>query len=78
MSICTRSIGGIMIRQLKKPWKLFTTFVKAGKARYIGASSMFSWQFAKALYTAELHGWNPLCFRCSLIIISSTVKKKEK
>ena len=31
--------------------------VRAGKARYIGASSMFSWQFAKAQYTAELHGW---------------------
>ena len=31
--------------------------VKAGKARYIGASSMFAWQFAKAQYTAEMHGW---------------------
>jgi aryl-alcohol dehydrogenase-like predicted oxidoreductase len=31
--------------------------VKAGKARYIGASSMYSWQFAKALYLAEKHGW---------------------
>jgi 1-deoxyxylulose-5-phosphate synthase len=31
--------------------------VKAGKARYIGASSMFAWQFAKAQYTADLHGW---------------------
>src|SRR3569623_1869057 len=31
--------------------------VKAGKARYIGASSMFAWQFAKALYLADLHGW---------------------
>ncbi|GBQ22751.1 putative aldo/keto reductase [Gluconacetobacter sacchari DSM 12717] len=31
--------------------------VKAGKARYIGASSMFAWQFAKAIYTARLHGW---------------------
>jgi aryl-alcohol dehydrogenase-like predicted oxidoreductase len=31
--------------------------VKAGKARYIGASSMFAWQFAKALYRADLHGW---------------------
>lgn len=31
--------------------------VKSGKVRYIGASSMFAWQFAKALYTAELHGW---------------------
>lgn len=31
--------------------------VRAGKARYIGASSMYSWQFAKAQYTADLHGW---------------------
>ena len=31
--------------------------VKAGKARYLGASSMFAWQFCKALYTADLHGW---------------------
>jgi 1-deoxyxylulose-5-phosphate synthase len=31
--------------------------VKAGKARYIGASSMYAWQFAKALYTADRHGW---------------------
>jgi 1-deoxyxylulose-5-phosphate synthase len=31
--------------------------VQAGKARYIGASSMFSWQFAKAQYTAEKNGW---------------------
>jgi 1-deoxyxylulose-5-phosphate synthase len=32
--------------------------VKAGKALYIGASSMFSWQFAKALFTSDLHGWS--------------------
>jgi aryl-alcohol dehydrogenase-like predicted oxidoreductase len=31
--------------------------VKAGKARYIGASSMFAWQLAKALYLADAHGW---------------------
>ena len=31
--------------------------VKAGKARYIGASSMMAWQFAKALYVADRHGW---------------------
>jgi len=31
--------------------------VKAGKALYIGASSMFAWQFAKALYTSRLNGW---------------------
>ena len=31
--------------------------VKSGKARYIGASSMAAWQFAKLQYTAEQHGW---------------------
>jgi aryl-alcohol dehydrogenase (NADP+) len=31
--------------------------VKAGKVRYLGASSMYAWQFAKAQYTADLHGW---------------------
>jgi 1-deoxyxylulose-5-phosphate synthase len=31
--------------------------VKAGKVRYIGASSMFAWQFAKALYVSRLNGW---------------------
>src|SRR4030095_6812694 len=31
--------------------------VKAGKARYIGASSMYAWQFCKALHLADLHGW---------------------
>ncbi|HWM91130.1 MAG TPA: aldo/keto reductase [Thermoanaerobaculia bacterium] len=31
--------------------------VRSGKVRYIGASSMYAWQFAKALYLADLHGW---------------------
>ncbi len=31
--------------------------VKSGKVRYIGASSMYAWQFAKSLYLADLHGW---------------------
>ncbi|TCN41925.1 aryl-alcohol dehydrogenase-like predicted oxidoreductase [Kribbella orskensis] len=31
--------------------------VKAGKARYLGASSMWAWQFSKLQYTADLHGW---------------------
>jgi aryl-alcohol dehydrogenase-like predicted oxidoreductase len=33
--------------------------VKAGKALYLGASSMFAWQFCKALYLARQHGWTP-------------------
>lgn len=31
--------------------------VRAGKARYVGASSMYAWQFSKALYLADLHRW---------------------
>jgi 1-deoxyxylulose-5-phosphate synthase len=33
--------------------------VKSGKARYLGASSMFAWQFSKALHLARRHGWTP-------------------
>jgi aryl-alcohol dehydrogenase-like predicted oxidoreductase len=32
--------------------------VRAGKARYLGGSAMFGWQFAKAQHTAERHGWS--------------------
>jgi aryl-alcohol dehydrogenase-like predicted oxidoreductase len=31
--------------------------VRSGKVRYIGASSMYAWQFTKALYLTDLHGW---------------------
>jgi aryl-alcohol dehydrogenase-like predicted oxidoreductase len=31
--------------------------VRSGKTRYIGASSMYAWQLAKALFTSDLHGW---------------------
>jgi len=33
--------------------------VKAGKARYLGASSMYAWQFAKMQHAAQSHGWTP-------------------
>ncbi|MFF7197335.1 aldo/keto reductase [Streptomyces sp. NPDC008079] len=33
--------------------------VKAGKVRYLGASSMWAWQFSKMQYTARMHGWTP-------------------
>jgi aryl-alcohol dehydrogenase-like predicted oxidoreductase len=32
--------------------------VKAGKVRYLGASSMYAWQFSKALYLQQMHGWS--------------------
>ncbi len=34
------------------------SLVRSGKVRYLGASSMFAWQLARALYTADLHGWH--------------------
>jgi len=34
--------------------------VRAGKARYLGASSMYAWQFAKAQHVAATHGWTPV------------------
>ncbi len=33
--------------------------VRSGKARYLGASSMYAWQFAKAQHVARVHGWTP-------------------
>jgi 1-deoxyxylulose-5-phosphate synthase len=45
----------------KTPWEetleALHDCVKAGKVRYLGASSMHAWQFAKSLYLADAHGW---------------------
>ena len=50
--------------------------VKAGKARYIGASSMFSWQFAMARYTSDLHGWTRFVSMQIMILRLLTVYRK--
>lgn len=42
---------------IEETLEALTDVVKAGKARYIGASSMFAWQFSKALQLSERHGW---------------------
>ena len=42
---------------IEETMETLNDIVQAGKARYIGASAMFAWQFAKALHTADLHGW---------------------
>lgn len=42
---------------IKETMETLNDVVRAGKARYIGASSMYTWQFAQAQYTADLHGW---------------------
>lgn len=44
-------------RPVEETMEALHDVVKAGKARYIGASSMPAWQFLKALHTAERHGW---------------------
>ena len=42
---------------IEETMEVLRDVVKAGKARYIGASSMYAWQFAQALYTADMNGW---------------------
>ncbi len=42
---------------IEETMEALNDLVRAGKVRYIGASSMFAWQFVKAQYVAELHGW---------------------
>jgi aryl-alcohol dehydrogenase-like predicted oxidoreductase len=44
---------------IEETMEVLHDIVRAGKARYIGASSMFAWQFAKAQHTAERRGWTP-------------------
>lgn len=43
---------------IEETLEALTDVIKAGKARYIGASSMFAWQFAQMLYTADRHGFS--------------------
>ena len=42
---------------IEETMEALNDIVRAGKARYIGASSMFAWQFAKSLHVSETHGW---------------------
>jgi 1-deoxyxylulose-5-phosphate synthase len=42
---------------IEETMEALNDIVRAGKALYLGASSMSAWQFAKAQYTADLHGW---------------------
>ena len=51
--------------------------VKAGKARYIGASSMHAWQFARALGIAERHGWARFVTMQSLVNLLYREEERE-
>ena len=44
---------------IEETMEALNDIVRAGKALYIGASSMFAWQFSKAQYTAKMNGWTP-------------------
>ena len=68
MPKCSRLRRGILWRRHRRSRQELSCFrcprfealhdvVRAGKARYIGASSMYAWQFAKLQHTAALHGW---------------------
>jgi 1-deoxyxylulose-5-phosphate synthase len=43
---------------LEETLEALDSLVRSGKVRYLGASSMWAWQFAKALFTADRHGWH--------------------
>jgi aryl-alcohol dehydrogenase-like predicted oxidoreductase len=51
--------------------------VKAGKVRYIGASSMYAWQFSKALYTSRLRGWTEFVSMQSHINLLNREEERE-
>ena len=57
LSTSTRSIAGDPTVPIEETMEALHDVVKAGKARYIGASNMSAWQFAKAIYTSRLNGW---------------------
>lgn len=42
---------------IEETMEALNDIVRMGKARYIGASAMYAWQFQKALYTSDKHGW---------------------
>ena len=43
---------------IEETLKALDDLVRSGKVRYLGASSMYAWQFARALHLAERHGWS--------------------
>ena len=51
--------------------------VKSGKARYIGASSMYAWQFAKAQAAAERHGWTRFVSMHTLVAMTYSSRRPK-
>jgi 1-deoxyxylulose-5-phosphate synthase len=59
MWISIRRTAGTTATPIEETVEALHDVVKSGKARYLGASSMWAWQFSKALHTATQHGWTP-------------------
>src|SRR6201995_5928877 len=53
----THRPGGCVAPPIEETMEALHDVVRMGKARYLGASSMHAWQFAKAQHLAETHGW---------------------
>ena len=76
-SISIRSIAGITTRRSRRRSRRCTTSSRPGKARYIGASSMHAWQFARALGIAERHGWTRFVSMQNLVNLLYREEERE-
>lgn len=52
---------------IEETMRTLDDLVRSGKVRYIGASSMWAWQFSKAQYTAKMNGWTPFVSMQNLV-----------
>src|SRR4051794_8213243 len=62
---------------IEETLKALHDIIKAGKARYIGASSMHAWQFARALGMAERHGWTRFISMQNLVNLLYREEERE-
>src|SRR5262249_16661171 len=63
--------------QIEETLEALHDIVKAGKARYIGASSMYAWQFARALGISERHGWTRFVSMQNLVNLLYREEERE-
>src|SRR5205814_1754807 len=62
---------------IEETLKALHDVIKAGKARYIGASSMHAWEFARALGIAEKHGWTRFVSMQNLVNLLYREEERE-
>ncbi len=76
-STSIRSTAGIYDTPIEETLEALHDIVKAGKARYIGASSMHAWQFARALGVSERHGWTRFVSMQNLVNLLYREEERE-